>query len=73
MIFTWVSFITCSVVAFYVWTDACFFGIPEYIAAVLPGPLPMLEIFWLHMIPVALIARRDGRRLEALISSQEIK
>jgi hypothetical protein len=61
MILTWVSFITSGVLLFYVWTDASFSGIPESIAAVLPGPLPMLTIFWLHMVPITLIARRDGR------------
>jgi hypothetical protein len=73
MILTWISFITSGLMVFYVWTDACFTGIPETVAAVLPGPLPILAIFWLHMVPVALVARRDGKNLRAMVSSQETR
>jgi hypothetical protein len=61
MILTWISFIASGGLVFYVWTDACFYGIPKSIAAFLPGPLAILAIFWLHVIPVALIAHGDGK------------
>jgi hypothetical protein len=73
MVLIWISFIT----------SVCWFAMsgqmpasPEFLestAVVLPGPLPMLAGFWLHMIPVALIARRDGRRLRDMRSSCEME
>lgn len=66
MTVTWISNIVCGILTFYIWTDACFYGIPEIIAGYLPGPLPMLAIFWSHVIPIVLIASRDGERLSAI-------
>jgi hypothetical protein len=71
MTITWISFVASGILNFYIWTDACFYGMPEFIAAFLPRPLPMLAIFWSHIIPVAWIANRDGKKLIA--KSQSIK
>jgi hypothetical protein len=71
MTITWISFVASGILNFYIWTDACFSGIPESIAAVLPGPLPMLAIFWSHIIPVIWIANRDGTRLRTISQSIE--
>jgi hypothetical protein len=71
MTITWISFVASGILNFYIWTDACFSGIPKSIAAVLPGPLPMLAIFWSHIIPVMWIANRDSKRLRATSQSIE--
>ena len=65
MIVTWISFAISGLLTWYIWTDACFYGIPKSVARYLPGPLPMSAIFCLHSVPVALIADRDGKRLQA--------
>jgi hypothetical protein len=65
MITTWLSTIGAGILTFFIWTDGCFFRIPVSIVTFLPGPLTMLAIFWLHIIPIVLVAKRDGERLRA--------
>lgn len=71
MTITWISFVFSGILTFYIWTDACFSGIPNALTAFLPGPLPMLAIFWSHIVPVTWIANRDGERLRAMSQSIE--
>jgi hypothetical protein len=65
MVTTSISTIAAGVLTFFIWTDGCFFEIPMSSTAFLPGPLTMLAIFWLHIVPVILVAKRDGEGLRA--------
>ena len=66
MTLTCISSIGSAILATYVWTDGWFHGIPGSVCVYMPSPVVMLATIWLHVIVVALIARRDGERPRAV-------